>query len=77
MLHLVVLCPRYIKIKYVPQQRYYDTSFKVWSDPITTMPVKRAAFSHTLSLTMKINTMSFSTYRIFYLSYVVYNGRIR
>ena len=42
MLHLVVLCPRYIKIKYVPQQCYYDTSFKVWSDPKTTMPAKMA-----------------------------------
>jgi len=43
MLYLVVLCPRYIKIKYVPQQRYYDTSFKVWSDP-KTMPAKLAGY---------------------------------
>jgi len=42
MLHMVVLCPRYMKIIYVPQQCYYDTSFKVWSDPKTTMPAKMA-----------------------------------
>jgi len=40
MLHLFVLRPRYIKIKYVPQQRYYDTSFNVWCDPKTTKPAK-------------------------------------
>jgi hypothetical protein len=39
---MFVLYPRYIKIIYVPQQRYYDTSFKVWSDPKTTMPAKMA-----------------------------------
>jgi len=33
--YLVVQRPRYIKIKYVPQQ-----SFKVWSDPEKTMPAK-------------------------------------
>jgi hypothetical protein len=41
-LHMVVLHPRHIKTIYVPQQRYYDTSFKVWSDPKTTMPAKMA-----------------------------------
>lgn len=40
-LYLVVLHPRYTKIKYVPQKCHYDSSFKVWSDP-KTMPTKMA-----------------------------------
>jgi hypothetical protein len=75
---MVVLRPRYIKIIYVPQQATITQVLKFGVTLKQQCLLKwLAAFSHMLSLTMKINTMSFPTYRIFYLSYDVYNGRIR